>query len=466
MKPFMDEDFLLQSEPARRLFHEVAESLPIIDYHCHLNPQEVAEDRRFGNLAEAWLHGDHYKWRAMRIHGVEEKLVTGPADDYERFLAWAGTVPALIGNPLYHWTHLELQRYFDIHETLSPATAKSIWERANAVLAREDRSARGLIRASRVRVICTTDDPADDLRWHKAIAADPTAPCRVLPAFRPDRALSIEKPDWAAYLAALGQAGGREIKGFDDLLAVLDARMEYFHGVGCRLSDHGFTVLPFERASVDEAAAALQKALAGQALTQRETDAYKTVLLQHLARGYAKRDWAMQLHVGATRNNNTARFRTLGPDTGFDAVADSPLAANLSALLDSLEVEGTLPRTILYTLNPKDNYVIAALTGAFGGAGIGGKVQFGSAWWFADHKQGMEQQMTDLANLGMLSRFVGMLTDSRSFLSYTRHEYFRRILCNLVGSWVERGECPNDRALLDAMMEGICYRNAERYFGF
>lgn len=466
MKPFLDEDFLLESEPARRLYHEVAEGLPIVDYHCHLNPREIAEDRRFANLAEAWLHGDHYKWRAMRLCGVPERLVTGPADDYERFLAWAETVPKLVGNPLFHWTHLELKRYFGINEVLTPATAADIWRRANEVLAQPEMSARGLIRRSGVKALCTTDDPADTLEWHRAIAADPTAPCQVLPAFRPDWALGVEKADWNDYLENLGRAAGRVIGTWGDLLAALDARLTFFHEVGCRLSDHGFTALPYVAATDDEAAAAFAKARAGGALTDRERDGFKTVLLRHLARGYAQRGWAMQLHMGASRNNNTPKWRALGPDTGYDAVADAPLADHLSALLNALEEEDALPRTILYTLNPKDNAVIAALTGAFAGEGIPGKVQFGSAWWFADHKPGMEQQMTDLATMGVLRLFVGMLTDSRSFLSYTRHEYFRRILCNLVGGWVERGECPDDPAILEPLIRGICHENAEAYFRF
>ena len=464
MIPFLDENFLLQTETAKTLYHDVAVALPIIDYHCHLNPREIAEDRRFANLTEAWLMGDHYKWRAMRVNGVPEHLVTGPADEYERFLAWAGTVPMAVGNPLFHWTHLELRRYFGIDDVLTPATAKRVWDRAKDVLAEEGMSARGLIARSNVEALCTTDDPADDLKWHEAVKLSGMR-CKVLPAFRPDKALNCDKPGFAAYIAQLSEAARIDIRDYDGLISALDSRIEYFHGLGCRLSDHGFEGLPFARTSDDEAAAVFLKALGGIAVSEAEADKYKTAVLLHLGRRYAERGWAMQLHMGATRNNNTRQFAALGPDTGYDAISDHPVSLNLARLLDAMEQAGGLPRTILYTLNPKDNYVLASVAGCFA-ADLPGKVQFGSAWWFADHIDGMDRQMRDLASIGLLSRFVGMLTDSRSFLSYTRHEYFRRILCNLLGNWVENGECPNDPGILEPIVRGVCYENAKSYFKF
>lgn len=466
MRPFMDEDFLLTNDTARDLYHGVAENLPIIDYHCHLNPREIAEDRRFSNLAEVWLHGDHYKWRAMRIHGVEERLVTGPAGDYERFLAWAGTLSAAVGNPLFHWSHLELRRYFGIDEVLTAQTAPGIWQRANEALARPGMGAQGLIAKSNVRVICTTDDPADNLQWHAQAAREGGLACRVLSAWRPDKALNADKPGFADYIGTLGRAAGREIRTWDDLLPVLDERLRYFHSMGCRASDHGFEYLPCEPCSEDEAAHLFSKALGGGTLTQAEADRYRTALMLFLGRRYAELDWAMQLHIGAIRNINSRMYRRLGPDTGYDAVADHPLSVSLSRLLDALEQQNRLPRTVLFTLNPKDNAVLSTVAGSFQGEGIRGKVQCGSAWWFEDHRDGMEAQMRTMANTFLLSSFLGMLTDSRSFLSYARHEYFRRLFCNLLGRWVEDGECPAGRGLLEPIVRGVCYENALRFFRF
>lgn len=466
MKPFLDENFLLTTATARRLYHDIARDLPIIDYHCHLIPSQIRGDKRFANLTEAWLYGDHYKWRAMRACGFEESLVTGPAADEERFMAWAATVQRSVGNPLFHWTHLELQRCFGIQEPLTTATARDIWQRANQRLAEPAMSARGLINRFRVETLCTTDDPIDSLADHAAIAAEGGFACRVLPTWRPDKALGIERADFTAYVAALGQAAGTLITDWDTLLVALSARMDHFAAHGCKLSDHAFTRLPFEAASDDEAAAALALALKGQAPTARQADVFKTRLMLWLGREYARRGWAMQLHLAALRNNNRQGFAKLGPDTGYDAIADEPVAVALSALLDTLDNTGSLPRTILYTLNPKDNYVLTALAGCFHQAGIAGLVQFGSAWWFLDHRDGMEAQMRDLANVGLLSPFVGMLTDSRSFLSYPRHEYFRRILCELVGNWVENGECPDDDTILEPLIRGICCDNARTYFQF
>jgi glucuronate isomerase len=466
MKPFMDEDFLLTTKTSRDLFHGVAEGLPIIDYHCHLSPREIAEDKRFKNLTEAWLYGDHYKWRAMRINGIEEPLVTGPADDYERFLAWAGTVPMLVGNPLFHWAHLELKRYFGIEDVLTPSTAPDVWKRANAKLTESGMGAQGLIARSRVKVVCTTDDPADSLQWHAKIQENAALPFRVYPAWRPDKALNIDKPGFPAYVRTLGEAAGAEIRDWPGLLAALGPRLEFFRAMGCRASDHAFEYLPFAQCSGDEAAGIFARALAGGQIAREEADKYRTALMLWLGERYAEMGWAMQLHVGAARNLNTRMFRLLGPDTGYDAAADHALSENLAALLDALELRDKLPKTILYTLNPKDNYVIATALGSFQGGGVPGKVQFGSAWWFNDHLGGMERQMRDLADTGLLSRFVGMLTDSRSFLSYTRHEYFRRLLCDMLGRWVENGECPDDPAMLEPIVRGVCHENAERYFGF
>lgn len=466
MKPFMDEDFLLRTKTARELYHGVAECLPIIDYHCHLNPKEIAEDKRFRNLAEAWLYGDHYKWRAMRINGVEERLITGPVEDFERFMAWARTVPAAVGNPLFHWTHLELKRYFGIGEVLTGKTAPDIWKRANEKLAGEGMGARGLIAQSRVKVVCTTDDPADSLEWHRKMREDAALPFRVYPAWRPDKALNVDKPGFAQYIASLGASAGLEIRDWDGLLAVLDVRLSFFHNMGCRASDHAFERLPFAPCGENEAAKTLARGLAGKPVSAEDADHYRTALLLWLAKRYAALGWAMQLHVGALRNVNSRMYDLLGPDTGFDASADHALSASLGGLLDAMERQDGLPKTILYTLNPKDNYAIATVLGCFQGGGMPGRVQFGSAWWFADHIEGMERQMRDMSNTGLLSRFVGMLTDSRSFLSYTRHEYFRRILCNMLGQWVEDGECPGDMEILEPIVRGVCYENAEKYFGF
>jgi glucuronate isomerase len=401
----------------------------------------------------------------MRINGVEEQLVTGPAGDYERFLAWAGTVPAAVGNPLFHWTHLELKRYFGIDDVLTAKTAPGIWERANASLAAQGMGAQGLIARSNVKIICTTDDPADSLEWHGKIKAA-ALPFSVYPAWRPDRALNVDKPGFAEYIANLAAASETEIKHWDGLLAALDGRLGFIRSMGCRLSDHAFESLPFAPCPVDDAARIFQKGLAGAPVSPEEAARYKTALMLWLASRYAELGWAMQLHIGATRNNNTRMHRLLGADTGFDAAADHELSTNLSSFLDALEQQDLLPKTILYSLNPKDNYVISSVLGCFQGGGIPGKVQSGAAWWFADHIDGMERQMRDLANLGLLSTFLGMLTDSRSFLSYVRHEYFRRILCNMLGRWVEDGECPKDMGILEPMVRGICYENAVKYFGF
>ncbi|HPU21673.1 MAG TPA: glucuronate isomerase [Thermoclostridium caenicola] len=464
MSRFIHEDFLLQNETARILYHEYAAHLPIIDYHCHLDPGEIARDKRFRNITEVWLGGDHYKWRAMRTNGVEENAVTGNAPDKEKFLKWAETVPYLIGNPLYHWTHLELKRYFDIDLLLGPDTAEAIWEHCNKRLSEPDFSARGIIRKSRVEVICTTDDPVDTLEYHKQLQFDPTFDVKVLPTFRPDRAVNIEKPDFRDYVQLLSAASGIPIRSFEDFLAALESRIVYFHENGCRLSDHGLEPPVFIPGTEKEAATVFRKALAGEELTGHEIALFKTRIMLFLGRQYAEWGWVMQLHIGTQRDNNTRMFEKLGPNTGYDMMSDDIYSRPLARYMDALDRNGLLPKTILYVINPRDNEMITTLAGCFQGDGIPGKIQFGSGWWFNDQKDGMVRQMTALASMGLLSRFVGMLTDSRSFLSYTRHEYFRRILCNLLGTWVENGEAPNDMTLLGRMVQDISYYNARRYF--
>lgn len=461
---FLDEDFMLKGKTARKLYHEYAENLPIIDYHCHLNPAEIANDRRFDTITEAWLGGDHYKWRLMRINGVDESLITGNGGYYEKFEAYAQTLETAIGNPLYHWTHLEMKRFFGIDRPLTKANAREMYDRMNAVLKEPEFSARGFIKRSNVQAICTTDDPADTLEFHKAIAAKPVEGCTVRPTFRPDRAILIERPDFCDYMKALEKASGIAISKLDDLLAALYNRVDYFHENGCRLSDHDFGMLPLERGSEAEVKEIFDRRMSGKELSLSEQEKYKTYMISQLADCFAQKGWTMQLHCGAMRNNNSRMFALIGRDTGFDTMSDYELAFRLSRLLDGIEQSGRLPKTVIYSLNPKDNYAIAALCGCFTAPGVRGKTQFGSAWWFVDHADGMERQMRDTASLNLLSCFVGMLTDSRSFLSYPRHEYFRRIFCNLVGRYVDEGEYPCDWALLRRIVEGVCYENAKEYF--
>ncbi len=456
MKAFMDKDFILHTETAKHLYHDFAEKLPIIDYHCHISPEMIARDHRFSSITELMLGGDHYKWRAMRSFGIDERLITGDGEDFEKFLAFATMMPYAIGNPLYHWTHLELQRYFNITKPLTPETAREIYDAANACLAKEEFSARGLIAMSNVEAICTTDDPLDDLHFHREIRESGFA-CKVLPTFRPDKAVNITKPTFLPYIKEAG------VKSYAELLAWLGSRIEFFHEMGGRISDHGLDFIPYAEG---DAAKIFAKALKGKPLSDAEVMAYQTDVIRFCAKEYAKRGWAMQIHVGAIRNNNTNMFRRLGPDTGYDSIGDRKLAENLSRLLDSLDVEGMLPKTILYSLNPNDNYTLATMMGNFQAAPVRSKVQFGAGWWFNDQKDGMEAQLRAFGNLGVLGCFVGMLTDSRSFVSYPRHEYFRRILCNLIGDFVEAGEYPNDDAALQGIIEGISYRNAKEYFAF
>ncbi|MCZ1183347.1 glucuronate isomerase [Shouchella clausii] len=465
-KAFIHENFMLQNKTAETLYHTYAKTLPIIDYHCHVPPQEIAENRQFNNISEIWLHGDHYKWRAMRAVGVEETFITGDGDDKEKFLKWAETVPYTMGNPLYHWTHLELKRYFGIDELLSSETAEAIWSATKEQLAAPERSVQGIIKESNVKVICTTDDPSDHLEAHQQIRKEGACQAAVYPAFRPDKALVASAPSFVPYLETLGAAAEVDISSLRSLLEALEKRATFFAEEGCVLSDHGLRTLPFVDTTEKEAEAAFQKALNQETLTPQEEEKYQTYVLLFLARLYNKLSWTMQFHLGALRNNNSRMVEQVGPDSGFDSMADDRFAESLNRFLNELERTNELPKTILYTLNPIYNEVIATTIGNFQGGGIPGKIQFGSGWWFNDTKDGMEKQMTDLANNGLLSLFVGMLTDSRSFLSYTRHEYFRRILCNRIGEWVERGEWPADEKWLGKVVEDISYYNAKRYFAF
>lgn len=465
MKDFMNKDFLLDTPTAIKLYHNYAEEMPIFDYHCHLSPKEIAEDKKYRNITELWLGGDHYKWRAIRSNGIDEKYITGDADDKEKFLKWAETMPNCIGNPLYHWTHLELRRYFEIEDLLSPDTAESIWTRCNEMLEKDQFTAKNLIKRSNVKVVCTTDDPVDSLDYHKIIAEDKNFGVKVLPAFRPDKGINIDKEGFSEWIQRLGEVSGIKIATFQDLKHALTLRLDFFHKAGCRISDHGLDPLLFCEGTEEDASIILQKVLTGNPITPDEEALYKTQVLIFLGRQYARLGWAMQLHMGTLRNANTRMMQALGPDTGFDSIGDWTFASALASLLNELDKTDELPKTILYHLNPRENEVLGTIIGCFQGGKIPGKIQLGSAWWFNDQKDGMEKQLIALANLGLLSRFVGMLTDSRSFLSYIRHEYFRRILCNILGNWAEKGEIPNDMVLLGKMVQDICYNNAVNYFG-
>ena len=450
---FINDNFMLRTKTARKLY-DLIKDLPIIDYHCHLSPKMIRDDYKFRNAYDLFLSGDHYKWRQMRSNGIDEKYITGDGDEYEKFKAFARTMPYLIGNPLYHWTHLELKRYFDIDEVLTEESCERIWNRVNECLAKDEYSAQNLIKRSNVEVICTTDDPADTLEYHAALKDFPT---KVLPTFRPDKAVEIAKDTFIPYMQSVG------ISDYKSLVQWLKDRIEYFNDYGCRLSDHGLEYMPF---GTGDAEAAFNKRMAGEPLTAEEIDSFKTAVMKVCATEYTRLGWTMQLHIGALRNNNRKMFEAIGPDTGFDSINDLCVAEKLSAFMNDLEYSDALPQTILYTLNPKDNYVLGTMIGNYQKAPTAGRIQFGSGWWFNDQRDGMVAQMTALANLGMLSRFVGMLTDSRSFVSYPRHEYFRRILCNLVGEWVENGEYPEDYKMLEEILGGIAYHNAKNYFKF
>lgn len=466
MKPFMDNDFLLHSDVAKELYHNHAAKMPIFDYHCHINPKEIAEDKQFKNMTEIWLYGDHYKWRGMRTNGVDERYCTGDASDWEKFEKWAETVPNTLRNPLYHWTHLELKRFFGVEELLSPSTAKAIWEECNAKLQTPEYSCRGIIKMANVHTICTTDDPIDSLEYHRAIKADGFE-TKVLPAWRPDKAMAVENAtSFNQYIDKLEDAAKTSISNFTELMAALDSRHEFFHANGCRLSDHGVETVVAEAYSEREIANIFEKVRGGSDLTPKEIRKFQSAMLYEFGIMDHSRGWTQQFHIGALRNNNTRLFNALGADTGFDSISDLAIARPLSKLLDRLDMENKLSKTILYNLNPRDNELIATMIGNFQDGSVPGKMQFGSGWWFLDQKDGMEKQINALSNLGLLSRFVGMLTDSRSFLSYTRHEYFRRTLCNLLGNDVENGEIPYDMELLGTMVENICFNNAKEYFNF
>ena len=465
MDGFLNQDFLLDTPEARRLYHEYAKDMPIVDYHCHINPQEIWEDKRFENITQLWLGGDHYKWRLMRANGIDEYYITGDADDREKFQKFAETLPRAIGNPMFHWCHLELKNYFGYEGFLTGETAQQVWDLCCDRLANDPAmSARGLIRGSNVAMIGTTDDPCSDLIWHEKLAADESFPVQVLPSFRPDPALNIHKAGFAQYISKLSETTGRKLETVTDVCDALSERIAFFDAHGCRAADHGLDYLVCRPVDTGTATAALQKALDGQPLTAEEIEGYQTVLLLHCAREYAKRGWVMQLHFSCMRNPNSRMMAALGPDTGFDCIAVTDNCAAAHRLMDTLYQEGMLPKTVLYSLNPADNAWIDSLTGAFQGTEAAGKVQHGSAWWFNDHKAGMTEQMVSLANMGILGNFIGMLTDSRSLLSYARHEYFRRILCSLLGSWMENGEYPADFALVGGLVQDICYNNAKRYF--
>lgn len=465
MAQFLTEDFLLDTEFARRLYHDYAKDEPIFDYHCHLPPELIAQDYKFKNLYDIWLKGDHYKWRAMRTNGVPERMCTGDATDREKFDAWAATVPHTIGNPLYHWTHLELRRPFGITgKLLSPSTAGEIWERGNELLAQDNFSARGIMKQMNVKMVGTTDDPIDSLEHHKAVARDTSFDIKVLPSWRPDKAFNIEAATFADYVKKLEAAADVSITRFSDLRDALKKRMDHFAAHGCKVSDHALDVVVYGEADDATLDGILARRLNGETPTTEEIAQFKTGVLLYLASEYQRREWVQQYHIGALRNNNTRMFQLIGADVGFDSINDQPLAEPLSKLLGAQGLAGGLPKTILYCLNPRDNEVIGTMVGNFQGEGMPGKMQFGSGWWFNDQKDGMQRQMTQLANLGLLSRFVGMLTDSRSFLSYTRHEYFRRILCQMIGHWVEAGEAPADIELLGSMVRNICFDNAKQYF--
>lgn len=465
MSPFINDNFLLSNKTAEKLYHDYAENKPVIDFHCHLSPAMIAEDRQFNNLTEAWLEGDHYKWRAMRTNGIKEIFCTGNAADNEKFNMWAKTVPATVGNPLYHWTHLELARYFNIYELLSPATAGAIYDEASSMLRTEEFSARSIIRKMNVEIICTTDDPTDNLESHKKIKG--SFETTVLPTFRPDNIIKTEDPlKLSSYIIKLGQAGEIDITDFESLTEALDRRHKFFHEMGGRLSDHGLDRFYFDTYTESEINRTVKKLIKGETLSPEESEKYKTAVMTELCKMNSKRGWTQQFHVGAMRNNNARMFRQMGPDTGWDSIGGAQDPAKISKFLSSLDNNDQLAKTILYNLNPADNEMMITMAGNFNDGSQAVKVQYGAAWWFLDQKAGMEKHLRDLASYGLLRRFIGMVTDSRSFLSYPRHEYFRRLACDFIGREVESGTIPNEEELLKPLIEGISYNNAREYFGF
>ncbi len=466
MKAFLNEDFLLQSPTAQTLYHEFAAKQPIIDYHNHLVPEQIAEDKQFDNITQIWLYGDHYKWRAMRAHGVDEKYITGNASDEEKFMKWAETVPYTMRNPLYHWTHLELQRYFGVTELLNKDSAKRIYDHCSALLRTKEYSVRNLLLKMNVKALCTTDDPIDNLSYHKQIAASGFS-IKVLPTFRPDKAMGVDdEAVFVAYVNALATASGQTIRTLADYKAAIKSRHDFFHEAGCRLSDHGLEHIYAEEFTKEEIELIFDRLITGKVISKKEKWQFKSAMLVYFAHLDHARGWTQQFHLGAIRNNNARLLGALGPDTGFDSIGDFEQARPLSAFLNHLDSTNQLAKTILYNLNPRDNELLATMTGNFQDGTIVGKMQFGSGWWFLDQKDGMEKQINALSNMGMLSHFVGMLTDSRSFLSFPRHEYFRRILCNLLGQDVENGELPADIAWLGKLVEDISYKNASSFFNF
>ncbi len=480
IKPFLDDNFLLENRMAEILYHDFAAKQPIIDYHNHLSPEDIASNKNFENLTAIWLNGDHYKWRAMRSFGIPEHYITGEAPPLEKFKKWAETVPYTIRNPLFHWTHLELRRYFDVDELLTPYNAEQVYHHCSELLQTAAFSTQNLLRNMNVEVVCTTDDPVDDLHYHRQYSkqASPlqsfnpslsfpkgTESFQLLPAFRPDKSILILNDGFKNYIEKLSEAAGMAIQSFDDLLQALTQRMDYFHENGCRIADHGLEQTYSEDFTLGEVNAIFQNRLSGQKITEGEARRYMSAVLYHLGCQYADRGWVQQYHLGALRNNNARLLGQLGPDTGFDSIGDWAQAAALSKYLNRLDMEGKLAKTILYNLNPRDNEVMASMIGNFNDGSVRGKMQFGSAWWFLDQKDGMERQINALSNMGLLSCFIGMLTDSRSFLSFPRHEYFRRLLCNLIGKDIHNGELPNDVNWLGSIVEDICYRNAKAYFG-
>ena len=462
MRKFLDDNFLLQTYAAERLYHDFAKTMPIIDYHCHIPAKEIAENNNYSDMAEIWLKHDHYKWRAMRSNGIAEDFVTGSAGGYAKFGAWSQTLPYCIGNPLYHWTHLELQRYFGITVQLNSNSADYVWESCNRLLGQEEFRPQSIISRSGVDWLCTTDDPADDLQYHAQLRRE--ANVNVFPTFRPDKYVNIDNAGFVSDIAKLADAARTAIRQFGEFLEVFSCRLKHFAENKCFLSDHALEFAVYSDCDEKQAGKIFAKKMSGESLSKKEIEKYKSFMLIYCAKEYVKRDWAMQLHIGAIRNNNSAMFKQLGPDSGFDAIGDAVYAKKLAQLLDAMNERcGGLPKTLIYNLNPRDNEVIGALIGCFQ-SDYPGKIQFGSGWWFCDQQDGMYRQLTALANLGLLSRFVGMLTDSRSVLSYTRHEYFRRVLCNLLGRWVENGEYPADWDFLGKIVRGICYDNAKAYF--
>jgi glucuronate isomerase len=466
MQAFLDDNFLLHNPTARRLFQDVAKDLPIIDYHCHLPPEQIAEDKRFENITQAWLYGDHYKWRAMRTNGIDERYCTGNKTDWEKFEQWAATVPYTIRNPLYHWTHLELQRYFDIDSRLSPETAKNIYEQTSAKLITPAYSVRNLLRRMKVKLVCTTDDPVDSLVHHQRLKADGFE-IPVLPAFRPDAAMNIDEPQiFNAYLSRLEAASSISISNYRDFVSALKQRHDFFDSEGCRLSDHGLEFVFTEAYAESGLNIIFDKVRNGKTADETERKIFKSALLHQLAEWDCEKGWVQQYHLGALRDNNTRMTRIGGPNSGWDSMGDFPQAQGLARFLNRLDNENKLARTILYNVNPADNELMATMTGNFNDGSIAAKVQWGAAWWFLDQKDGMVKHLNTLSNMSLLSRFVGMITDSRSFLSYPRHEYFRRILCNLLGEEIENGELPNDLDWMKKIIRDICFYNAKNYFGW